>query len=252
MKKNVIKKQFRKLHKYIGFVFSIFILHLTVTGILLLYPESLGVEKKFMNNSYFLKKYNMSTKADVLMADTDKHEIVVINKSFYINNEFIDTLDSNVISLYFKDADMKLYIFSAFEIQIYFFEEVDQKLELLNIETLVINNKIVKVGTINKNIILATEKDYYKITADKISLFYGDKKKITWLKIKMTPENIAKHYLKLHQGEGVSFHRIVTELHSGKFFGVGAIFLLLLSSISIIFLVVSSFVFGINYKRKKK
>ena len=33
----------------------------------------------------------MSTKDDVLMADTDKHEIIVINKS-YINNEFIDTL----------------------------------------------------------------------------------------------------------------------------------------------------------------
>ena len=177
MKKNVIKKQFRKLHKYIGFVFSIFILHLTVTGILLLYPKSLGVEKKFINNSYFLKKYNMSTKDDVLMADTDKHEIIVINKSFYINNEFIDTLERNVISLYFNDTDTKLYIFSAFEIQIYFFEEIDQKLELLNIETLVINDKIIKVGTINKDIILATEKDYYKITEDKISFFYGDKKK---------------------------------------------------------------------------
>ena len=52
----------------------------------------------------------------------------------------------------------------------------------LNIETLVINDKIIKVGTINKDIILATEKDYYKITEDKISFLRRQKNNLAKIK----------------------------------------------------------------------
>ena len=63
---------------------------------------------------------------------------------------------------------------------------------------------------------------------------------------------MAEKYLKLHQGDGVSLHRIITEFHNGKFFGSGLIFILFLSSITILFLVISSFVFGLNLKFKRK
>ena len=48
MKIHVIKIKLRKLHKYIGFSFSIFILHLTITGILLTYPKLFNVNEAIL------------------------------------------------------------------------------------------------------------------------------------------------------------------------------------------------------------
>ena len=45
----------RKLHKYLGFAFSLFILHLTVTGILLTYPKTFNIEEKYISNFFILK-----------------------------------------------------------------------------------------------------------------------------------------------------------------------------------------------------
>ena len=251
MKKHVIKRNFRKLHKYIGFIFSLFILHLTITGVMLLYAQSLGVAEKFLNNSFLLKKYNMATLDDVKMADSEKHELIVINTSFYINNEFIDTLEKKIIALFYENDEKKLYFFHDFQIKIYLFEEEENTLQLIDIEEFSTNYEILKAGVYEGKVVIKTKEELYEILEGKIVNFHNDEQKINWFITKETSPIIAKRYLKLHQGEGISFHRIVTELHSGKFFGIGMVFLLLLSSLSIIFLVISSFVFGINYKKRK-
>ena len=59
MKIHVLKLKLRKLHKYLGFAFSLFILHLTVTGILLTYPKTFNIEDTYISNFFILKKYNM-------------------------------------------------------------------------------------------------------------------------------------------------------------------------------------------------
>ncbi|MDA9655214.1 hypothetical protein N9T15_02045, partial [Pelagibacteraceae bacterium] len=74
MKINALKIKLRKLHKYIGFTFSIFILHLTITGILLTYPVTFKILDKHSNNFYVLKKYNMQTFLDVYQVSDTKNE----------------------------------------------------------------------------------------------------------------------------------------------------------------------------------
>lgn len=252
MKKNVIKKKFRKLHKYLGFVFSIFIFHLTVTGILLLYPKELGIEKKFLNNNFLLKKYKMSNLSDVLMANASSHEFIIVDNSFYINNEFIDTISEKIVSLFYNDEEKKFYFFHDYKIRIYIFEETKESLQLVDVRNMTTDDKIMKVGLSEKEIILRSEKNLYKISYEKIVSNYNNDKEINWINIMKPPEELAKKYLKIHQGEGVSFHRIITELHSGKFFGAEVVFLMFISSLTMIFLIVSAFVFGINYKKKNK
>lgn len=218
----------------------------------LLYPKILGIEKKFIGNAYFLKKYNMSSIEDVIMVKNDSHELVIIDTSFYINNEFIDTLDKEILSTYYDEKGNKLYLFFDYEIQIYFFEATNQELQILDIKSIALENRIIKVGLINSNIILESEKKNFYILDDEIVEKSIESDKIKWIVLQKSPQSLAKRYLKIHQGDGVSFHRVITELHSGKFFGLETVFLFFLSSLSIIFLVISSFVFGINYRKKNK
>ena len=65
-------------------------------------------------------------------------------------------------------------------------------------------------------------------------------------------QDIADTYLEIHQGKGVPLHRIITELHNGKILGSFLSYILLLSSLSLLFLIFSSFLFGINIRKVNK
>ena len=80
----------------------------------------------------------------------------------------------------------------------------------------------------------------------------NNKPNIKWFNISAVNKELAKYYLKIHQGEGVSLTRVLTELHNGKFFGSIFTLILFISSLSLLFLTLSSFIFATNLFKSKK
>ena len=85
MKIHVLKLKLRKLHKYLGFAFSLFILHLTITGILLIYPKTFNIEDTYISNYFILKKYNMDTHKEVKGLVNIEDEVVIIKNNIILN-----------------------------------------------------------------------------------------------------------------------------------------------------------------------
>ena len=254
MKKAVIKKTLRKYHKYIGFAFSFFILYLSITGILLLYSDKLGINDKFLDYGYVLNRYNMSTTNDVfnfVNVNAPKEEIIIINKTIYHNKKFIDVYPHDITSGLFRNQI--LFIFSNKSYIKFHFENIDGNLELANIEEMALDMNLKRVGLDqSQNVFLESKKgDIYQLSKNEVNLIKTEANFIDWIVLKKVNDEIAKEYLTIHQGSGVSLHRVITELHNGKFFGNSFVFLLLLSTISIVFLVFSSFLFGLNFSRRK-
>ena len=79
MKIHVLKLKLRKLHKYLGFAFSIFILHLTVTGILLTYPETFKVEEKMINKHRYdaIQTFKRCKKSERLIKVTSRNPLIL-------------------------------------------------------------------------------------------------------------------------------------------------------------------------------
>ena len=255
MKIHVIKIKLRKLHKYIGFTFSIFILHLTITGILLTYPKLFNVNEKYTNNFYLLKKYNMQTYQDVMQFNHSKKEIITINKSLYLDRKFIDNNKEETISAIYNINNKILYVLNKSEIIIYEFELIEDTLEIKDILYLSNSENFIQIGIDQKyNLFLKNNK--YEYIIDKENTYKKVVKllsnKIVWSKGNIVNKDIAKVYLKIHQGNGVSILRILTELHNGKFFGSIFTFILFIASLSLIFLTISSFIFGTNYIKKTR
>ena len=75
---------------------------------------------------------------------------------------------------------------------------------------------------------------------------------IVWFNESNPDPSIAKIYLEIYQGRGVLLHRIITEVHNGRIMGSFLTYIFFLSSISLLFLIFSSFFFGINIRRDKK
>ena len=106
------KTVLRLLHKYVGFIFSIFIFFLTVTGIMLLYPESFRLNSTYLSNTYLLKKYSMLTPGDVRKLGKEDQEIILLDKSLYYKKNFIDKLDLIPINAFqIKDQNAIVFFF---------------------------------------------------------------------------------------------------------------------------------------------
>ena len=256
MKIHVLKLKLRKLHKYLGFAFSIFILHLTVTGILLTYPETFNVEETYISNFFILKKYNMDTHKEVYGLSNIEDEVVIIKNNIYFNNKFIDKFNNEIINLLYQKKEERIIVLSKSVIGIYFLESIDGEFEINNIINLENTKKIKQLGlNLSDDIVfLNNDKEYYNLDNNNLLKLVNEKdKNIKLSNISTIDKKLAKSYLNIHQGKGVSLTRILTELHNGKFFGSIFTLILFFSSLSLIFLTLSSFIFATNiFKNKKK
>ena len=256
MKIHVLKLKLRKLHKYLGFAFSLFILHLTVTGILLTYPKTFNIEETHVSNFFILKKYNMDTHREVYGLSNIEDEVVIIKNNIYVNSKFVDKFSDEIINILYQKKEKRIITLSKSIIGIYFFENIDGEFEINDIVILENAKKIKYLGLNSKGdiVFLKNDTEYYKLDDDNLLRLADEKdKNIKWSNISKIDKKLAKYYLKIHQGKGVSLTRILTELHNGKFFGSIFTLILFFSSLSLIFLTLSSFIFATNiFKNKKK
>ena len=255
MKIHVLKLKLRKLHKYLGFAFSLFILHLTVTGILLIYPKTFNIEDTYISNYFILKKYNMDTYKEVRGLVNVEDEVVIIKNNIYLNSKFVDKFSDEIINILYQKIENKIIVLSKSNIGLYFFENIDNELEIIDIISIENTKKINYLG-INlsgNKVFLKNDNDFYNLDNNhQLKLVNKIEENIKWSKTNKINKKLAKYYLNIHQGKGVSLTRILTELHNGKFFGSIFTLILFFSSLSLIFLTLSSFIFATNIFKNKK
>ena len=229
MKIHVLKLKLRKLHKYLGFAFSIFILHLTVTGILLTYPKTFNIEDTYISNFFILKKYNMDTYREVKGLVNIEDEVVIIKNNIYLNSKFVDKFSNEIINILYQKNENKIIVLSKSNIGLYFFENIDNELEIIDIISIENTKKIEHLGlSLSGNkVFLKNDSDHYYLDNNyQLKLLNEIEKNVKWSNTNKINKKLAKYYLSIHQGKGVSLTRILTELHNGKFFG--SIFTLIL------------------------
>ena len=255
MKIHVLKLKLRKLHKYLGFKFIIFILHLTVTGILLTYPKTFNIEETYISNFFILKKYNMNTHREVYGLSNIKDEVIIIENNIYLNGKFIDKFSNQIINILYQKKKNRIVVLSESTIGIYLLENIDGELEINDIISFENTKKIQYLGlNLSDDIVfLKNDNEHYKLdNSYSLKLTNEKAKKIRLSEVSMINKKLATYYLNLHQGKGVSLTRILTELHNGKFFGSIFTLILFFSSLSLIFLTLSSFIFATNIFKNKK
>ena len=256
MKIHVLKLKLRKLHKYMGFAFSLFILHLTVTGILLTYPKTFNIEETYISNFFILKKYNMNTHREVYGLSNIKDEVIIIENNIYLNGKFIDKFSNQIINILYQKKKNRIIVLSESTIGIYLLENIDEELEINDIISIKNTKKIQHLGlNLSGGIVfLKNDNQHYKLDNSYMLKSADEKdKNINLSEVSLINKKLATYYLNIHQGKGVSLTRILTELHNGKFFGSIFTLVLFFSSLSLIFLTLSSFIFATNiFKNKKK
>mgnify|MGYP000088341757 CR=1 FL=1 len=88
----------KKIHKVVGLSVSLIVIHLAITGIMLMYPNSFKLQDTFLSNNYILSLYDMSQTTDVRI-NKQYINLGIVSKKVIIDDYVIDTGLEVILSL---------------------------------------------------------------------------------------------------------------------------------------------------------
>ena len=245
----------KKFHKVLGLSIGLIIIHLAITGIILMYPNTFKLYDTFLSNNYMLSLYNMNTRSEVFVSN-DFADIGIVSNNIVISDYVLDMDISNVLGL----AKNNKYIFAANSYTLLVIENDDYEYKIIKKLTFPFTLKNFVIDN-NKDIkFLNNEGKYYSLD-ESFNFIVINKlaRPIKILTLYSAQDEEADLYLNYIQGPGIQLLRFITDIHNGRFFGKIIMIIFSLSSLGAVFLAVTGTVMGLNmtfkrriYKKKKK
>jgi len=245
-----------RIHRWIGLLAALFLVILSITGILLNYTSALKLDSTYIRNGFILKLYGMNpaNQGDVYQSPQNpKDTIAYVADSLFFNGTFIGKTSAPLGHLRLEDFNV---LFT--ENEIYLISLENQLIESIKENTLPYSKLksialINPEGTESKTILIAEEghfiADAYWLTFKPFMNNEGIEESAEALlgHPKSDPSYIQS-LMNDFQGEGVPLYRVLLDLHSGKLFSVPGQTIMNLSAISILVLITS----GLMSWRKRK
>ena len=245
----------KRLHKIIGVSVCLIVIHLSITGIVLMYPNTFKLQDTYYTNSYISNLYDMYTITDVRVFDGLEEDLGVINSKIITSDMVIDTGINNIIGALKKDN----LIFTLNDKNVLLIQESDFGLEIIR-ETK-IPFTAVSIGKDEDKILVKEEAGKFYILDESLSfsLFTNNEIEFNEMSIVLPDEETAIYYLHQVQGPGIQALRLFADLHNGRFFGPFVMFIFAITSILVIFLSISGSYMALKpsikryiYKLRKK
>ena len=245
----------KKLHKIIGLSVCLIIIHLSITGIILMYPSTFKLQDTYFKNRYISSLYDMYTVADVRALEAAEEDLGVIKSKAIVSDMVIETGINNILGA--LKADNLIFVLNNKKIIL--IQESDYGLEIIKDKKIPFT--ALSIGKGNDNILIKGLEDKFYILNENLSFSLVKNNDIEFNEIPLVlpEEEIARYYLLQVQGPGIQALRLFADLHNGRFFGPFVMFLFVITSILVIFLSISGSYMTIKpsikryiYKARKK
>lgn len=223
-------------HRWLGFASAIFLLVLSITGLLLNHTERLGLDEITVRNSFILDRYGMAAGNEITAYRIHKSDTIAhLDGQLFYNG---DPLIQSGIPIDIIKEDTLTVVATA-DALIYFTPD-GQLIEKVGNNQLPYSTlSTVGITARGKAVLVA---DSGAWTADDnwldFQAYEGSYNVIPMLQIELDDDATQK-ILDNFQGGGVSLYRVLLDLHSGRLFGWGGRTLMDLSAVAIILLITS-------------
>ena len=245
----------KKLHKIIGLSVCLIIIHLSITGIILMYPSTFKLQETYFKNRYISSLYDMYTVADVRALEAAEEDLGIIKSKAIVSDMVIETGINNILGA--LKANNLIFVLNNKKLIL--IQESDYGLEIIKDEKIPFT--ALSIGKDNDNILIKGTEDKFYIVNENLSFSLAKNNEIEFNEtpLVLPEEEIARYYLLQVQGPGVQALRLFADLHNGRFFGPFVMFIFAITSILVIFLSISGSYMTIKpsikryiYKARKK
>ena len=244
----------KKIHKIIGLSVCIIIIHLAVTGIILMYPHTFRLHDTYFTSNFIYSLYDMHNPSEVKALESG-NDLGLVSSKIIVSDMVLETNIKDIISLLKKDN----YIYILNSKSLIVIEEKDYGLQIIKENPL--SFVAISLGTSNDQVFLkSVDDEYYRIHND-LRILLNEANNIKYKKSNLIIPNkeLSNYFLNQVQGPGIQALRLFADLHNGRFFGPVVMIIFFISSFFIIFLAISGAYMTIRpsikryyYRSKKK
>lgn len=218
-------------HRQLGLIVSIFVIVLSVTGIMLNHTERLNLDSSHIKSEFLLNWYGIK-KPVIHSYKVEKNWISHSEGKIYFN----DVLLEKDISQITGAVETENFIAVATQDELILLTSDGEKIERLNTTTGVPKN-IQSIGLNKSNkIILKTNKSLFQANNDVTEWHISKSKKIAWAAATTLPKELENSLNILFRGKGLTNERVLLDLHSGRIFGKAGPFIMDLAAILLLIL----------------
>ena len=222
----------RRWHRTIGISCVIFIILLTISGILLNYTEQIGLNTIHITNKRLLDWYNIRAKSSKSFA-IQSNWITQIGSQLYFNKTKIaDHITENLIGAVSTQDGIMIALGTTFLLLTDNGEIIEKITDLDCLPA-----PIKTIGTTSKGTIVRTTQGDYLIDLDMQHCERADYLAIDIVHSLPPPKNLHTELSQLYRSHGLSLEKLIIDIHSGRILGQAGI--LLVNLMALLFLILS-------------
>lgn len=217
-------------HRQIGLAVSLFVIILSVTGILLNHTEDLELDSNHVQSELLLQWYGIK-KPVITSYSVGKNWISHVSDKIYFNAQLIEEVESISGAVIIEN-----FIAVATTKEIILLTHDGQKIETLD-STTGVPNKIKAIGMNSKSqLFIKTNAAVFQANSDITDWINSKEKNIVWAKTSPLPRTLNDSLNTLFRGKGLSKERVILDIHSGRIFGKAGTLIMDLSALLLLVL----------------
>jgi len=242
------KKLFKIWHRNMGIMVALFVLIFAMSGLCLNHTEALNLDKKFIASETILTMYGLDSPDNI--------------RAFYVTNDWIYQLDNQT---YFKQIKLKTDnddLVGAIEFNDIIVVALSNQILLLTPEGELIDqltevsglpNNITGITSYENKVWITNSLQYYSIDEDFINWqLEPNLPDISWVKQADISAETKQQFLQNYRGNGLSYERVLLDIHSGRIFSVGGVWFMDFMAILLILMSLSGIWIWINGSGKSR
>jgi PepSY-associated transmembrane protein len=228
-------KIFHRWHRRIGISSALMVLLLSITGLFLNHTENFRLDQSYVNNEIVLNWYNIRPPQQPSSFNLDQIWITRIGDRLYFNDVELEQRSEVLWGV----AMQQEMIVLALEDKLLLLTADGQQIEKLSgYDGVPAGITAIGMNEYGELVLRAVHGDYL---VDLNALAWEDYEEIAaeWSVEVATPESLEQKLLNLYRGKGLSWERLLLDIHSGRIFGDAGVYIVDLAALLFIFLALS-------------
>ena len=214
MKKNKNLTTLIKIHKFIGLAVCFFLIHLSISGIMLNHTNDLNLDQHRISWEWLLKAYGIPTPKTKTVYAVGQSFLHQTNNQIFLDEKLILRDESDLMGALLHNNEITIVTADSI-IKINLLGNVLKKVMVVN----ALDKSIKRIGLNSNNIVIEYNNTY--LTQENNSDEWLPKDNvidIDWANKKTLPVNLKNKLKNYYVGDGLSVEQVILDIHSGTIF----------------------------------
>lgn len=222
-------------HRRFGIFTALFVVLLAVTGWFLNHTDRFSLDESYVSNDWLLDWYGIKPQSPPVSFNVGDHRVTQVDAHLYFDTRRISTDLDQLIGAVKQD---RLFVVAARD-SLYLLLESGDLVEKLG-DAAGVPSGMRAIGLDDQGqLIIRAAHGIYTADLDAIKWRHTEAGNVDWSQASPAPQDLMQTVLEKYRGTGLSYERVLLDLHSGRLLGEGGVVLIDLAALLFVVLAVT-------------